>query len=73
MKVADEAYNNGEGRIADGSRQWGDTLAEFIRREITEVIEGVDMSQEDAFDEAARVMRVARAELDDVVIALENA
>ncbi len=49
----------------------GDTLAEFIVRELQDVYDA-EASDKDQWSEAARVIRRARDELDHVLAALER-
>ncbi len=73
IAIADRAYPDGlvQAHFEDPDGQHGDTLAEFIALELQDVYDA-DAGDEDQWSEAARVMRRARDELDNVLAALER-
>ena len=73
IAVADRAYADGlvQAYFDHPDQNHGDTLAEFIVRELQDVYDA-EASDEDQWSEAARVMRRARDELNNVLAALER-
>ena len=73
IAIADRTYPDGlvQMYFEDPEGQHGDTLAEFIVRELQDVYDA-EASDEDQLSEAARVMRRARDELESVGAALEG-
>ena len=73
IAVADREYPDGlvQAYFDHPDRNHGDTLAEFIVRELRDVYDA-DAGDKDQWSEAARVIRRARDELDQVLAALER-
>jgi len=73
IAIASQAYPDSavQAYFEDLEGQHGDTLAEFIVRELQDVYDA-DASSQDQLSEAARAIRRARDELDQVLAALEG-
>ncbi len=73
IAIADRAYPDGlvQAHFDHPDGQHGDTLAEFIALELKDVYDA-DAGDEDQWSEAARAIRRARDELDQVLAALER-
>ena len=73
IAIASRAYPDSavQAYFEDLEGQHGDTLAEFIVRELQDVYDA-DAGSQDQLSEAARVMQRARDELDNVLGALEG-
>jgi len=73
IAIASNAYPDSavDAYFEDLEGQHGDTLAEFIVRELQDVYDA-DASSQDQLSEAARAIRRARDELDQVLAALEG-
>ena len=73
IAIADRAYPDAlaQAYFENPDGRHGDTLARFIAIELQEVYDA-EASDEDQWSEAARVMRRARDELDNVLAALEG-
>ena len=73
IAIASKAYPDSgvQAYFEDLESKHGDTLAEFIVRELRDVYDA-DAGSQDQLSEAARAMRRARDELDNVFAALEG-
>ena len=73
IAIADRAYPDGlvQAYFDHPDRNHGDTLAEFIIRELQDAYDA-EAGDKDQLSEAARVIRRARDELDQVLAALES-
>lgn len=72
LAAANKAYSNGEQKLDEAlpSGERGDTLADFIAIEITEVCEGNDPN--DLIHIALRALDSASRQLQSVIKAIEN-
>jgi len=73
IAIADQAYPDGlvQMHFEDPKGEHGDTLAEFIVRELQDVYDA-EASSQDQLAEAVQAMRRARDELEGVLAALER-